>query len=104
MKAIPEGVILARKAICAGCPTPCEPYLAGQLAHQDPCVRCSLAQPRWNVYGRCQTFGLGDAVHFVAQPIARAIDRVAGTNIQNCGGCAQRRAALNEAVPKLPLL
>jgi len=38
---------------------------------------------------------LGDRVHAVAQPIAKAIDKVAGTNIQRCGGCKRRRAALN---------
>lgn len=31
----------------------------------------------------------------VAQPIARAIDRVAGTDIEHCGGCAKRRDYLN---------
>tara|TARA_R110000803_G_scaffold208404_2_gene277042 strand:- start:37 stop:234 length:198 start_codon:yes stop_codon:yes gene_type:complete len=39
--------------------------------------------------------GLGDVVHAVAQPIAKAIDKVAGTNIQRCGGCKRRRARLN---------
>lgn len=39
--------------------------------------------------------GLGDLVHAVAHPIAKAIDAVAGTNIQNCGGCSKRREALN---------
>lgn len=48
-------------------------------------------------------FGLGDAVAVVAQPIARAIDAVAGTNLKGCGGCAQRRAALNRMVPNLKL-
>lgn len=45
--------------------------------------------------------GLGDVVHAVAQPIARAIDLASGgrTQVAHCGGCAQRRAALNKAVP-----
>lgn len=43
--------------------------------------------------------GLGDAVAVVAQPVAAAIDAVAGTSIKTCGGCAKRRAALNKAVP-----
>jgi hypothetical protein len=43
--------------------------------------------------------GLGDAVAVVAQPIARAIDAVAGTNIQGCGGCKKRQEFLNAAVP-----
>lgn len=45
--------------------------------------------------------GLGDAVALVAQPIARAIDRVAGTNIQNCGGCKQRQEMLNRIVSNI---
>lgn len=43
--------------------------------------------------------GAGDVVHRVAQPIARALDRVLGTNIEHCGGCAQRREKLNQALP-----
>ena len=43
--------------------------------------------------------GLGDAVAIIAQPIARAIDAVAGTHIQTCGGCAKRRSALNRILP-----
>lgn len=43
----------------------------------------------------CEGVGLGDIVHTFAQPIAKAIDQVAGTNIQSCGACAKRRAMLN---------
>ena len=43
--------------------------------------------------------GLGDVLAAVAQPVAKAIDAVAGTQIQTCGGCAKRRAALNETFP-----
>lgn len=43
--------------------------------------------------------GLGDLVYKVANPIAKAIDRMAGTNIQGCGGCKQRREFLNKTVP-----
>jgi len=44
--------------------------------------------------------GAGDVVHFVAHPVAKAIDAVAGTNLQNCGGCKRRREKLNQI--KLP--
>jgi hypothetical protein len=40
-------------------------------------------------------YGLGDLVAAVAQPIARAVDRVAGTNLKGCQGCAKRRETLN---------
>ena len=43
----------------------------------------------------CEGFGLGDAVHAVAQPIAAAIDKLTGTNIKGCSACAKRRAILN---------
>jgi hypothetical protein len=43
--------------------------------------------------------GLGDLVAVVAQPIARTIDRVAGTKLQTCGGCKARQVKLNAAIP-----
>ena len=43
--------------------------------------------------------GLGDIVHIVANPIAKVIDSIAGTNLQGCGGCAARQKALNDAAP-----
>ena len=46
-------------------------------------------------------YGLGDVVAAVAQPIARAVDRVAGTNLKGCQGCAKRREKLNRI--RLPL-
>lgn len=43
--------------------------------------------------------GLGDLVASVAQPIARAIDTVAGTKVASCGACKKRQDALNQALP-----
>lgn len=43
--------------------------------------------------------GAGDLVAMVAQPIAVAIDAVAGTNLKKCKGCSDRREALNKAMP-----
>jgi hypothetical protein len=43
--------------------------------------------------------GLGDVVAAMAQPVARTLDAVAGTNIAGCGGCARRQSLLNAAVP-----
>jgi hypothetical protein len=45
------------------------------------------------------TRGLGDLVHTIAQPIAWAIDKALGTNVQGCWSCSGRRQALNQAVP-----
>ncbi len=38
---------------------------------------------------------LGDAIASVAQPIARRIDAVAGTNVAGCSGCKKMRDNLN---------
>jgi len=43
--------------------------------------------------------GLGDRVKRIAQPIARAIDRVVGTNIQGCDACQKRQEYLNKKFP-----
>ena len=43
--------------------------------------------------------GRGDVVHTIAQPIAWAIDKALGTNVQGCWSCAGRRHALNQALP-----
>lgn len=45
--------------------------------------------------------GLGDLVYRVANPIARILDRVLGTRLRGCGGCARRRRALNRWTDKL---
>lgn len=43
--------------------------------------------------------GAGDLVAVVAQPVARTIDAVAGTNIAGCGACKKRQEMLNKALP-----
>jgi hypothetical protein len=37
----------------------------------------------------------GDAIAKVAKPVAKTIDFLAGTDIQNCGGCNQMQNNLN---------
>lgn len=46
-----------------------------------------------------KTRGLGDIVHKFAQPVAKAIDKVFGTNVKNCGGCKKRQERLNKLFP-----
>ena len=43
--------------------------------------------------------GLGDAIALIAKPIARALDRVAGTKLEHCQPCARRQAKLNRLLP-----
>lgn len=42
-----------------------------------------------------QEIKLGDMVEKIAQPIAKAIDAIAGTDIQNCDACKKRKEKLN---------
>lgn len=49
-------------------------------------------------------FGLGDLVAKIAQPIAKGIDSIAGTDIQNCGGCKKRQEKLNNILPNIKIL
>jgi hypothetical protein len=46
-------------------------------------------------------FGLGDAVAALASPVAAASDKMFGTSLSSCGGCAKRREALNQMVPNI---
>ena len=66
-------------------------YHAGTL-HEGNCRACIAA-------GKHLAEGLGDAVAVIAQPIARVIDSVLRTNVQGCGGCKARQAALNKSLP-----
>lgn len=43
--------------------------------------------------------GLGDKVEKIAQPIAKTIDKVFKTNVQECSSCKKRKAWLNEKFP-----
>jgi hypothetical protein len=47
--------------------------------------------------------GLGDVVEIFAQPVAKAIDAVAKTNIQKCGGCKKRKEFLNKKFTFIPI-
>lgn len=44
--------------------------------------------------------GLGDRIESMANPIARAIDKLLGTELVKCGGCQDRKAALNALLPE----
>ena len=43
--------------------------------------------------------GLGDTVARFAKPIARRLDSVFGTHLEDCKGCDKRQAALNKRFP-----
>ena len=46
--------------------------------------------------------GLGDVIEAVAKPVAKVIDRIAGTDIQNCQDCSRRQQNLNAKFPFRP--
>lgn len=104
---VPPRIAAVRREICARqCEAPCAGFTAGTLNQDDPASACPRAGwlHAWGTYSgsaKPSPFGVGDAVAYVAQPIANAIDAVAGTNVANCGGCTARKAALNAAVPNV---
>jgi hypothetical protein len=66
--------------------------LAAPIPH-----RIAQDSPDWKGVDAIQpeTIGLGDRIEKIAQPIARVIDKIAGTNIQGCGACQKRKEYLN---------
>jgi hypothetical protein len=53
---------------------------------------------QWNNPFGLKLKGAGDVAALAFKPIAKAIDAVAGTDLANCQGCAERQAKWNEAV------
>lgn len=41
--------------------------------------------------------GLGNVIHEVLKPVVKVVDKVAGTDLANCGGCAERQLRMNAA-------
>jgi len=77
------------------------PALAAQLQSRlDSAGEFCLSAAEWAALRKgAAPVGLGDIVASVAQPIARLSDSVLGTRLAECGGCKQRQARLNAAVP-----
>ena len=61
------------------------------INYADPLVACPNGH--FGVYGDASR--LGDKIERIAKPIARAIDRVAGTKVANCGGCKKFKDRTN---------
>jgi hypothetical protein len=96
-------VISGRRLLCEQCAIPCAPYSERTINYEDPDTACPLPQPRWRKLAEFSTLrrpeGLGDRVARFAQPIARTVDGLIGTDIEHCNGCQKRRAALNRLFP-----
>jgi hypothetical protein len=91
-----------RRQLCQSCPSPCPESRQGRIAVADPAQACPAG--RWASCVHPDDGGLvqavkdgryGDAVAVAAQPVAKAVDWVFGTDLKNCGGCKRRREALN---------
>lgn len=61
-----------------------------------------FACPEGYELGKSPITGLGDLVEIGLKPLVRLIDKVAGTSLGNCGGCRNRRKALNRLGRKTP--
>lgn len=89
---MPPEVIEIRRELCN-----CE-----GVNHADPCAACPNGHfGRYEQTGcddGTQKTGLGNIVAAVAQPVARTIDRILGTNVANCGGCKQMQTNLNNGM------
>ena len=48
---------------------------------------------------RIKKKGLGDIIEGIAKPIAKVVDVVAGTDLENCGACKKRKIYLNTKFP-----
>jgi hypothetical protein len=73
-----------------------------KIDYADPCAFCPNGHfGRYELAGcdKEQLQGLCDAVAAVAQPIAKGIDAMFGTNIADCGGCKKRQTKLNKILP-----
>ena len=81
----------ARLSVCQGC----DQFTQCPSARSLALAETSCPRTLWPELAR----GMGDLVAAVAQPIAGAIDTVLGTDLKNCGGCAQRREFLNKVLP-----
>jgi hypothetical protein len=93
-----------RRELCQSCPAPCPEITQGRIAWNDPAQACPASRWASYVHPDADAGGLvqavkasryGDAVAVVAQPVAKAVDWVFGTDLKNCGDCKQRRETLN---------
>lgn len=96
---IPSSILNYRAEVCRMCKTPCE-FQKNEEWRSNNENQCP--QSKW---GKFLTFrkvpmkGLGDLVAKFAEPIAGAVDAVAGTKLKGCAACAKRRQMMNHLVP-----
>lgn len=100
-----RGEIQVRRDICADCTRKCA--VRDTINHEDPCAGCPDGV--YHEHSDCDPsspapiLGLGDLIHAVALPIARAI-RMACVDpdtkkLRPYSPCAARRKKMNEVFP-----
>jgi hypothetical protein len=97
-----------RWGVCQKCSAPCDQQNNPDWRRAE-CAECPLL--KWHRYGKCVTApttpqpvrGLGDLVHAVAMPIARALHLPCvdpqTKKLRPESPCAARRKKMNETVP-----
>lgn len=88
----PQSVIELQQSICRS--AKCDQL--EKLNFVDECASCPNGH--WGRYRAtgCDGLRLGDKVESIAQPIAKGLDKLLGTNIADCGGCQKRKEKLNK--------
>lgn len=72
---------------------------AAPVVQQEPIAPVSVDQDSPVEVSTKTSFGLGDMVAAIAEPIAKASDAVFKTKLKGCGACRKRREMLNTLMP-----
>jgi len=99
---LPNGVFTVRRSICLRCVTPCDQQHNADF-YGAACSACPLPKRGWGPYGKCAT-GLGTRLQLGIHAVLDVLPMPDATRnaIKSCGGCAQRRDALDRAFPGEP--
>jgi hypothetical protein len=122
----PSQILSYRKEQCRLCPNPCEhqsnvEWLSegsngcpinrfmvwesfkrvsvAPVVQQEPIAPVSVDQDGLVEVSTKTSFGLGDMVAAIAEPIAKASDAVFKTKLKGCSACRKRREMLNTLMP-----
>lgn len=101
MADVPYNIFNARSEQCVRCPTPCEFQKdeAFRTSGDNACPIGKWMDYKLYVRNKAGMRGLGDAVAFLAEPIAGALDATVGTKLKGCSACAKRKEMLNQLLP-----
>ena len=78
-----------------------ETYIEIENSSWDSLVAKYSKKPTVVIENRKNILPIGNIVEKVAKPIAKGIDKVAGTNVRNCAECKKRKELLNKVGEKI---